>query len=213
MRAQPLRCHLQNEPPRRSRSTQTPYPLTKRASPEIPLNSNPIHPPTQRPLRGSHSTQIPHPPTKRAPPQIPLNSNSTPTHKTSTPGDPAQFKCPTRPQNEHPSYIWPWAFLYQGRHSIRSLTPTLEHCQPNPSGATRKTSIPGHRARLKLFTHPQNVNSNSTPTHETSPPGDPAQIKCPTHPPTKRAPLVYMLQGRGVDVGIVPGRGFCEAHM
>jgi len=136
-------------------------------------------------------------PTKRAPPEIPLNSNAPPAHKTSSPR----------------IYGHGRAFLYQGRHSIISLTPTLEHCQPNPSGATRKTSIPGHRARLKLFTHPQNVNSNSTPTHETSPPGDPAQFKCPTPPPTKRAPLVYMLQGRGVDVDIVPGRGFCEAHM
>ena len=196
----------QNKPPRISRSIQISHPPTKRASPEIPLNSN--SPPT-------HKTTTP---------EIPLSSNSPSTHKTSIPGDPAPFKL----QHEHPSYICPWGFLYQGKHPIRSLGQTLENCEHKPSGASHITSIPGHPAQLKLPTHLQNdhprrsrsiqishpptkrpppeipLNSNSPPSHKTSPPGYPAQFKFHTHrqndhpwrsrptqiphPPTKRPP-------------------------
>ena len=100
-------------------------------------------------------------------------------------------------------------FSIPRRHSIRSLTPTLEHCEHNPSGATYTTSMPGHprtSRSTQIPPHPQNgptrrsrsiriphrptkrtppetpLNSNLPPSDKTSPPRDPAQFKFPTDP-------------------------------
>ena len=121
---------------------------------------------------------------------------SKPDTKTNTPGDPAHFKFPTHVETSTLS-----VYVHE-THSIRSLTPALEHCEHNPD---TKRSTPGDRTQLQFHNHVQNEHSrishsfqtphartkrahldiplisSSPPTYKASPFGDPAHLNLPTH--------------------------------